>query len=643
MGTTLWDYYVRTAEKLTQRSLEGINTLDDWGREREKRLTQFYTTMGVYPLPERCDLNPRLAGEFAGEGYRAQKVSFEILRDVHATANIYRPDPLPAGQLPGVVYVCGHYLIGVHGFQEHGMMWARRGYVCLILDSIEQHDNRGDHHALSLGKRSDWVSRGYSAAGGELWNSMRALDLLLSLPEVDPQRVGTTGLSGGGAQSFFLAVADERARAVASACGVGVLQPLMAQRQWLRFCDCMFPHNMLQQDSAEWAALIAPRPLLLCFAREDDIFSPDAYRLLVEKVSRIYALYGAPEKCKLLEVPGAHGYTPDMIAEINRWFDAYVAGADHPVVGLPAQVHDEPTTTVFNGAVPETDHLDLLPELLSRRGSVPLPESRQEWARTRQKMKSKLLAGPLSWLDRSDEQLTAERLGSYLTYGEQERRYLLYRGEIAGVEVWLEMNLPAEMTGKVMLGLAAPGESIPELQRRLLPLCGDHALVTVEPRGAGLTGFDHGSASLRPHLLRAGAYIGLTDTLLGIHDVFRALGFLRSVPELAGQQFCLYGRGAAGVACLYAAILDDEAAGVVADTIPISHVEGAHIIGILQTLDIPQAIGLVAPRPVGIPSFGAVRSLWADRAYRRLGCPDHLMWGGSLQHAVKQVLTLGPG
>jgi len=87
------------------------------------------------------------------------------------------------------------------------------------------------------------------------------------------------------------------------------------------------------------------------------------------------------------------------------------------------------------------------------------------------------------------------------------------------------------------------------------------------------------------------------------------------------------------------AILDDEVAGVVADTIPVSHVEGAHIVGILPVLDIPHAIGLVAPRPVAIPSFGAVRSLWANRACRRLGRSDGFMWGSPLPHAVRRVLS----
>lgn len=639
MGTTLWDYYVRTASEITSRSLEGIKTLEDWNRERASRLVQFYQAMGLHPLPERCDLKPRITGEFAGEGYRAQKVSFQILPDVHATANVYRPHPLPEARLPAVVYVCGHHVTGVESYQSQGMLWARRGYVCLVLDTIEQHDNRGDHHALFHGKRPDLVSRGYVAAGGETWNSMRAFDYLLSLPEVDPQRVGTTGLSGGGAQSFFLAAADERIAAVATACGMDTLRFFIGDRHWLHHCDCMFPYNMFQQDSADWAALIAPRPLLFCYAREDDLFSPEGYKLLYEKVKRVYALYGAADKCSLLEYPGPHGYQPETIRGINRWFDQHVAGSERAMIELPEPVHDERTTTVFNGAVPETDHLDVLPELLTRRGAISLPANPDDWRRTREEAKRALLAGPLSWLARSEERLTTERVGGYL---QGERRHLLYRGDTAGMDVWLELSLPPQMTGKVMLGLAAPGETTFELWPRLLSLCGEHAVVTLEARGAGMTGYDRSNPNLCTHMLRAGAYVGATETLLGIRDLSLGLGFLRSLSELAGQRCYLYGRGDAGVSCLYAALFDDDVAGVVADAIPVSHAEGAHIIGVMQTLDIPQAIGLMAPRPVGLPSFGPVRSFWADRAYRRLGCPERLISAGTLERAVRQVLSLEP-
>jgi len=625
MGSTLWDYYARIAKRVTENALGGVTTLEQWQEQREERLRQFRIMMGLEPLPERCELNPRVYGEFAGEGYRAQKVGYEILPDVHASANLYRPAPMPAGKLPAVVYLCGHHAIGVHAYQAHGAMWARRGYVCLVQDTIEQHDNRGDHHALFYGRRPDWVSRGYTAAGGELWSSMRGLDLLLSLPEVDHERIGTTGLSGGGGHSFFLAIADERIRCVAPLCGVDSLEFLIGERHWLHHCDCMFPYNIFQQDSSEWAALIAPRPLLLCFAKEDGLFSPAGYRTLTEKARRIYALHGAEDMCQLLEYPGPHGYKPEAVEAVNRWFDRHVAGEERPMTEPAGLVHDEGTTTVFNGAAPESDRLDLLPELLTRRGAIPLPEGPERLAELREQVKAELLEVPLSGLARSDERLEVERVGDYLN---GERRYLLHQGSISGLDAWIEMELPAVPTGKVVVGLVGPGQATPDLWETMVPCCGGHGTVTVEARGGGLTGYDRSNPGMCTHMLRAGTFVGVTETMLGIQDLMLALRFLRQLPELAGQQLYLYGRADAGVACLYAALFDESVAGVVADSVPRSHLEGAHITGILRTLDIPQLIGLIAPRPVGLVSFGPVRSFWAERLYARLGCPERLVQGG---------------
>lgn len=132
--------------------------------------------------------------------------------------------------------------------------------------------------------------------------------------------------------------------------------------------------------------------------------------------------------------------------------------------------------------------------------------------------------------------------------------------------------------------------------------------------------------------------MGITETLLAIHDLMLCLAFLRGLPELANQQLYLYGGQEAGVASLYAALCDDGVAGVIADSIPVSHLQGAYLPGILWTLDIPHLTGLVAPRPVGLVSFGVFAARWASRLYHRLGCPERLI-EGPLAHVLPRVLS----
>jgi dienelactone hydrolase len=644
MGISLWEYLARTARDLSRAPVAGTDTLAHWTTHRPVARERFLRALGLFPFPDKCPLDPVVTRRFAGPGYAAEAVSFHLLPGVHASANIYRPSPLPPGRQPGMLYVCGHMLNGVLEFQEHALLWVRKGYVCVILDTIEQHDNRGDHHAVFLGKRADWMARGYSAAGGELWNSLRGFDLLLSLPEVDPLRCGVTGLSGGGAQSFLCAAADERVAAVASACGVAVMEQLVADRAWERFCDCMVPWNMFREDTPWWAALIAPRPLLLCFAADDDLFAPAGTRHLADRARAVYGLYGKAGSCALRSYPGGHGYTPEMVADIGAWMDEHVAGGPRPSLPLQPREHDEAQVSVFNGELPADDRLDLLPELLSRRGSIPLPRDPAEGEGIRARARESLLAGPLSWIAESREELVLERLGHYARVHneapDRSRSFIPVRGRIADVDVWMQMSLPARASSTTLVGLAAPGETATEVMARLLPLCGDHGLVCVEPRAAGMSSLDHSSPFLRTHLARAAAYLGLTETLLGVHDGLRFLDALRRAPELAGQRLCLYGRGDAGIACLYIALMDEAAAGVIAHGIPISHLEGGAIVGILPVLDIPHAIGLVAPRPCAIPGFGVLRGLWAETAYLRMGVGDRFFWGDPLPRAVERVLAI---
>jgi dienelactone hydrolase len=241
-------------------------------------------------MPERCDLSAREFGEFRGDGFRARKVAYRILPDCWATAAIFYPDPLTDTPLPAVLYACGHSNSGILGYQNHGALWARRGYICLVFDTIEQHDSPGDHHGTIQHGRFDWISMGYSAAGGELWNTIRALDLLAGLPEVDAARIGATGNSGGGGHSLFVGMADDRVRAVASACGVTVPFQTLRDRHLMDHCDCLYFPNPFRRDTSEFAALMAPRPLLYCFAAQDLLFSRDEYRGLLERTRRVYRL-----------------------------------------------------------------------------------------------------------------------------------------------------------------------------------------------------------------------------------------------------------------------------------------------------------------------------------------------------------------
>ena len=151
-----------------------------------------------------------------------------------------------------------------------------------------------------------WNSRGYTPAGVEAWNGIRAIDLLESLDFVDKYRIGVTGRSGGGAYSWWIATLDERVKAAAPVAGITDLQNHVVDGVVEGHCDCMFQVNTYRWDFAQVAALVAPRPLLILNTDRDGIFPIDGVTRLHAKVARIYELHGKPQNLGLAITPGGH-------------------------------------------------------------------------------------------------------------------------------------------------------------------------------------------------------------------------------------------------------------------------------------------------------------------------------------------------
>jgi dienelactone hydrolase len=637
--TTLWQYYTNLAEEMARRALSDLGSAAQWEQGRAELRRQFLRSMGLAPLPARCDLKLTDWGSFEGRGYRARKIAFQILPDCWATAVVYGADPLPAPRCPGVLYLCGHGGSGAADYQVHAMRWARRGYVCLVLDTIEQHDNPGEHHGLWSGLRPDWISLGYTAAGGEIWNSLRALDVLAALPEVDPARLGATGVSGGGVMSFYAAIADERIRAVASSCGVSVPCDALRRRHLLNHCDCIYYHNLHGRDPSEFGALIAPRPALFYYSAQDILFSPEESRAMVNRIRRVYRLLGCEEHCALRILPGPHGEGPEALAEVDRWFDRHVAGEEHPRVEQPADKQPESVLELFNGAPPAPDRLDLLPELLGPRGSLALPRDSGGWPGIQRQAVDTLRTEVFGRLDGLRERLRLERVSDSLS-AYRDTACRKYAGEIGGMDVWVETMAPAAARASAILGVCGPGEDAGDVLSRLAAHApADAVRAAFEPRG---TGFSAAAPERRTALLRAALLVGLTPTMLMVQDLRLLMEQSVAFEELKGRALFLYGCGEAGVACIHAALFDPRVAGVILEEPPASHAQGAPIPGILRVLDLEQSVGLMAPRPVALVAAGHGWRSWAARAYARIGRTERLMVEPVLGKALERISHVGP-
>ena len=274
-------------------------------------------TSGLWPLPRRTRLNPRHFEPSKGDGYSVEKVYFESFPGFLVCGNLYRP--LRGGPAPGVLCPHGHWKRGRLEDSEAGSVpgrcinLARQGHVAFSYDMIGYNDSDQISHRDIGGPRGSlW---GIGLLGLQLWNSIRALDFLCSLAGVDQNRIGCTGASGGGSQSFLLAAVDDRVAAAAPA--------VMVAADFRGGCVCENQgHLRLDINNVEIAATMVPKPLLLVAATGD--WTAHTMEVEYPAIREIYRLYGAEDRVGAVMVDAPHNFNRESREAVygffNNWF-----------------------------------------------------------------------------------------------------------------------------------------------------------------------------------------------------------------------------------------------------------------------------------------------------------------------------------
>jgi dienelactone hydrolase len=283
---------------------------------------------GLLPPPARTPLNPVVFDEKKHADYRVAKVYFESLPGFFVTGNLYRP--AGEGPFPAIVSPHGHWTYGRLENSETASVpgravgLARLGFVVFTYDMIGYDDSRQlPHWTPADGEPGPpWGRReslwGLSLAGLQLWNSIRSVDFLETLPEVARGRIGATGASGGGTQVFLLAAVDDR---VAAAAPVNMISLHM---QGGCLCENL-PHLRLDTNNVEIAALAAPRPLLMVSATGD--WTKETLEREYPEMRRFYDLFGAPERVHAIRVEAEHNYNRQSREAVYAWMSRWLQGA----------------------------------------------------------------------------------------------------------------------------------------------------------------------------------------------------------------------------------------------------------------------------------------------------------------------------
>ncbi len=318
-----------------------------WAGRRAVVRRQVLVAAGLWPEPVRSELQPVIHGAIQREGYTVEKVFFQSLPGFYVSGNLYRPTDAGPGPHPGVLSPHGHWALGrftvvpddeaiaqiesgaerhlanaKYVLQARCAQLARMGCVVLHYDMIGYADFDQLDHARGFGdlEAELW---GMSWFGLQTLNSIRALDLLESLPDVDPQRIGVTGASGGGTQTFILGAVDERPDVFFPA--------VMVSTAMQGGCVCEnASHLRVRSGNIELAAMAAPRPLGLTGAND---WTVEIESKGLPELEALYTLLGVPDAVEGHCYPSfEHNYNRVSRLHMYTWMNRHLGlGIQEPL------------------------------------------------------------------------------------------------------------------------------------------------------------------------------------------------------------------------------------------------------------------------------------------------------------------------
>lgn len=637
----LAEYFRSETAKLAARPLLGIDSAEAWKARRPELQRQLREMLGLDPLPEKSDLKPRITGTIERHGFIVEKLLYQSMPGLYVTANLYRPKDVK-GPLPTILYLCGHSDVKKNGiiygckthYQHHAAWYAANGYVCLILDTLQLGELPGLHHGTYREGMWWWQSRGYTPAGVEAWNAVRGIDYLLTRPEVDKEKIGVTGRSGGGATSWWVAAIDDRVAAAVPVAGITDLTNHVVEAPKGPYrdgviaghCDCMYFVNTYRWDFPLVAALVAPRPLLIENTDSDPIFPEDGVRRIYRQLEKVYGWYGARDKLGLVIGSGGHVDSEEIRHPSFAFFEKWFRGKDHATIEEPDRsIAIEDLKVLAPGEVPpDCRNATIQETFVPKAKAPPVPESKEDWEKLRSKwmeqLKSKVFAG---WPKEDeavplDARVTVEVVREgvrirAIDYTSQEgvrlRLWLLSKGnpEKADLIAWVLdkddwrrwswlPELTADRTERMRAQIEKYDRGALEQTFMLEAVGGGLTeLALIVPRGVGPSAWDDRADT---QLRRRFALLGQTLAGMQSWDIRRALAALRQVSGLGQEGLSLWAGHQAATLALWAAFADLKVAGILLVSPPPTVRRGPALLNLGRVLEMPQAASVLGARPV---------------------------------------------
>jgi hypothetical protein len=348
-SATFLDWMDRIAQKqldARETAIQAIKTPEQ-ARARQKQTRETVLRL-IGGLPDyNGPLNGKVAGTIDAGDYRIDRVTFESLPGLIVTGNLFVPKK--PGKHPGIVFPLGHWDQGKPAAQHMAANFARKGFVVLAYDPLGQGErqqafDKRANRSLIGGSTEQHFMAGANAilinesfARYRIWDARRAIDYLISRPEVDGDRIGATGCSGGGTVTTYISALDPRVKVSAPACYMNSFRlvftgPVGDSEQ--------SPPDFIAAglDETDYVEMFAPKPWLIGNT-ELDFFTPAGAKIVYDEAKSWYKIFGAEDKVKWVVGPGGHG-TPTKVREaiyewMMRWLQVEGSAKDETVPLFP--------------------------------------------------------------------------------------------------------------------------------------------------------------------------------------------------------------------------------------------------------------------------------------------------------------------
>lgn len=625
----LYDYLLHEAQAhfdARRAAVAALQTPEQIQHRQKELKARFVEALGGFP--EKTPLNARVVGKQPRDGYRIEKVIFESRPNHHVTAVLYLPEG--DGPHPGVLVPCGHSANGkaAEPYQRISIMLAKHGLAALCYDPIGQGERAqllDEHGKPALGGSTNEHSLidvgallvGSNVAAYRIWDGIRAMDYLAGRPEVDPNRLGCTGNSGGGTMTAYLMALDDRIQAAVPSCYVTSLERLFATIGPQDGEQNITGQVAFGMEHADYVTMRAPKPTLLSVGTID-YFDIDGAWASFREAKLIYGRLGHGERVDLFESYEPHGFTRPRREAATRWLRRWLLGVD-----------DAPTEEDFPIAADAelqcTESGQVLADLHGRSIFDFTAEKARELAAERSKRPA--AANPADLLRKVERRIALKARPAVAPpireAGEVQKNGLRVRKLVFQTEPGIEVPAlrvdPAEpaaekaplvvVVGHDRAAALAPGGLVERWIGR------GRSILLLDPRGMGETAPTpryHKTKDFGPDSQEAFLALHLDRPLLG-QRVFDVLGALDALGDQISAGVHLIGVGEGGPIALHAAALDRRIGELTLERSILSWTEVAEsprprrqlsnvVPGALLDYDLPDLAASLAPRPLNVAS-----------------------------------------